>query len=205
VSALPRGMDAGAAMDRSVMAEFYGRWDALKAEAASLRRGAGAGAPPAPPPPAKAGTVVVSSAPIDGGGIEEYESTSSGGGSRTRVEAALVKRYADAMTPAGHTMEGRHYRVPGQARVLRADLFIVNQGVLIEAKGTISRDAIRLALGQVLDYARFHSPRPKLAILLPQKPERDMLDLLAEFDVACIWEKAGGGFMVTRGAKALRP
>jgi len=41
---------------------------------------------------------------------------------------------------------------------------------LIEAKGTTTREAIRMAIGQLSDYRRFVTDARKLAVLVPGSP-----------------------------------
>jgi hypothetical protein len=58
---------------------------------------------------------------------------------------------------------------------------------LVEAKGSVARAAIRMAIGQLADYARLIDPAPNRAILVPQMPRRDLLRLAAtaNVDVLC--------------------
>ena len=82
---------------------------------------------------------------------------------------------------------------PGEVEPLYTDLFDKSTGELIEAKGTISRPAVRMAIGQLADYSRFveHSSR---AVLLPSEPRADLTALLLGLDIACIWEAGEGWF-----------
>lgn len=185
---LPIGMSAYSRTDRAVMTEFFGRWEAVAVEAAAIRAGS-ASTPPSTDQPASA---VAQDAPIDGGGVVTYESSSSPGGMRSRAEADLVKRYADHMSSAGHDVTGRHYRASSEARLLRADLFLRDLNVLVEAKATVARNDIRLAIGQLLDYRRFESTAPDMAVLLPDRPGDDMLELLGDLSIACVWPVKNG-------------
>src|SRR5262249_41140127 len=72
-----------------------------------------------------------------------------------RREAALVERYVHWLTLHGQESEGREISLPERPRQLRIDLFNRTTRELIEAKGTATRDNVRLALGQILDYARY--------------------------------------------------
>lgn len=193
--ALPAGMDAYSRLDRAVFDAYFDNWDALADEADQLRRTPDS-PPPAPPPP-DSPTPAASDAPVDGGGASEYESSPSNGGTRTRTEADLVQGYADHMTSAGHEVTGRHYRVPAESRVLRADLLVRDLNTLVEAKAAVSRTAIRLAIGQLYDYRRFEDTAPDLAVLLPEPPTSDMLQLLDDLNIGCVWP-SGSGFSDTR-------
>lgn len=187
-SDLPSGMAAGGRMDRMVIAEFYGRWGDLHREASRLRDTLAAGTTS----PTAASSPGGSDAPIDGGGATEYEATATPGGRRTRAEALLVQAYADHMKAHGHGVTGRHYEVPGESRPLRADLLVRDLDVLVEAKATVERNAIRLGIGQLLDYRLLDDEHPDLAMLLPLKPSANLLALLASLDIAAIWPYADG-------------
>ena len=63
----------------------------------------------------------------------------------------------------------------------------------MEAKATNSRGSIRNAMDQLFDYRRFHEPVPELAILVPSKPEEDLLNLPQELDVK-VWSRHWDGF-----------
>ena len=73
------------------------------------------------------------------------------------------------------------------------DLFDESMSELVEAKGTTSRPAMRMAIGQLADYSRL-VPHPSRAVLVPSKPGTDLLALLVGNDIACIWEVSGDGF-----------
>lgn len=57
---------------------------------------------------------------------------------------------------------------------------------LIEVKGSVDRFTMRLALGQILDYARYVSPAWK-TVLVPSQPEPEILELFDASGVALIW------------------
>ena len=78
------------------------------------------------------------------------------------------------------------------ARPLFTDLFnrVTNQ--LVEAKGTAEREDIRMAIGQLVDYARFVSPAPELYVLLPELPSHDLRDLLATAGIGLILPSSDG-------------
>jgi hypothetical protein len=77
---------------------------------------------------------------------------------------------------------------------LYCDLFNKTDHELIEAKGTVTREAIRLGLGQLLDYRRFITPIPQMVLLLPMQPRPDLQDLLQEHRVRVVWEERPGRF-----------
>ena len=69
--------------------------------------------------------------------------------------------------------------------------------ILIEAKASSGRKDVRMALGQLLDYSCFLAPSPRLAILLPDRPTTDLLDLLGSYQVSVIVRDASGFVVVT--------
>ena len=96
-----------------------------------------------------------------------------------RREAALVREYAAHLRRAGHTVSRLRIVPAGEAKPLYTDLYDSTDGELVEAKGAVTREAVRMAIGQLADYSRFITPAPRLTVLLPSEPRRDLRDLLA--------------------------
>ncbi len=107
-----------------------------------------------------------------------------------RVESGLVRRYRHWLDPEGERLRGMV--IPADGSLLRVDIYDLHLNLLIEAKAASSRNHLRQAVGQLIDYQRYLSPRPWLAILVPQKPSRDLLGLPHEVGVELIWEENGG-------------
>lgn len=112
-----------------------------------------------------------------------------------RKEACLVKAFADYLTSNGHQSGRQRILPPGESRPLFTDLHAKGLGLLIEAKGSVTRENICMAIGQLADYGRFvdHTIR---AILLPSEPREDLLALAKTQDCAVIWPE-GKGFIST--------
>jgi hypothetical protein len=86
---------------------------------------------------------------------------------------------------------------------LRCDAYEKATRNLIEAKSASTREHIRMAVGQLRDYAfqgRQEFPNPNTAILLPNKPQPDILEWLATERIAVIWRK-GKDFFDTAGGR----
>ena len=83
--------------------------------------------------------------------------------------------------------------VPGASGPLYSDLYNETRGQLIEAKAGTSRSDVRMAIGQLADYARMIKPSPRCAVLLEARPSQDLIDLLHSQDFAVIW-RDGPGF-----------
>jgi hypothetical protein len=110
-----------------------------------------------------------------------------------RREATLVRAYIEHLRTAGHEVV-RHKILPkGVLKALYTDIYDATERTLIEAKGTIHRDAIRQAVGQLFDYRRHIVPPPwELALLVPSKPEDDLLDFCTSVDIKVIWPRGDG-------------
>lgn len=111
-----------------------------------------------------------------------------------RREADLVDRYVAALVAEGGATTRKEIKLPDLGRALYTDLFDKGRAELVEAKSSAARHHVRLALGQLLDYAR-HVDHESRAVLLPSHPGSDLVDLLHSVDVACIYEQEGGGFV----------
>ncbi|MFD7940741.1 restriction endonuclease [Streptomyces sp. NPDC059755] len=103
-----------------------------------------------------------------------------------RTEAKLVRAYADHLRLKGHRVNRHRIAPAGVAKQLLTDLYDVTANRLYEAKGSVSREAIRMAIGQLLDYRRFLL-EPELALLVPSRPEPDLLDLCSQLQIVVVW------------------
>lgn len=107
-----------------------------------------------------------------------------------RREALFVKRYADWL--AEQSVTSTRHKVPtAGGRPMFTDLFDHARSELVEAKSSASRTHVRAALGQILDYGRYVE-HESLAVLLPSEPEPDLIELLNEHGVGCLWETRQG-------------
>lgn len=111
-----------------------------------------------------------------------------------RREQSLVLAFRDYLVKQRHHVSRVKIVPPGEAKPLFSDLIDRTTNTLFEAKGTVERGAIRMAIGQLLDYSRFVHPTPRLAVLLPSEPRRDLIDLLNRTDVGIVW-RDGKGFV----------
>lgn len=124
---------------------------------------------------------------------EVFDRSSPEPGTAERREAALQQRYRAFLEAAGHSVCRKRIVVSGEANHLYTDLFNVTTGELIEAKSDSGRTAIRLALGQILDYARHVLPT-SAAVLVPDKPAADLTELLLRNRIAVVWEDEPNSF-----------
>lgn len=116
-----------------------------------------------------------------------------------RNEQRLVRRYGAYLEGRGREVSRHLIRPPGVGSWLYNDLYEHSRGNLVEAKSAATRSEIRMAIGQLNDYARFLSPRPKRwAVLVPEKPSDDLLALLRFAKVDAVWPR-GSSFADTAG------
>ncbi|MFG2228901.1 hypothetical protein ACGFNX_02605 [Streptomyces sp. NPDC048723] len=117
-----------------------------------------------------------------------------------RHEAELTQAYKAHLETAGHQTGAFQIKVKGLTSTLRTDLYDATDHVLYEAKGSNSREDVRMALGQILDYSRYvkspeHEGEPKRVILLPSAPTPDMYTLLDRYDVEVVYRSHDGRFV----------
>ncbi len=104
-----------------------------------------------------------------------------------RREQALLSEFREHLLAQGHQVSRLKIVPPDEARPLFADLIDRTTNTLFEAKGTVERGSIRMAVGQLLDYSRFVEPKPRLAVLLPTLPRDDLRAFLGSVGVEIVW------------------
>jgi hypothetical protein len=107
-----------------------------------------------------------------------------------RRESALVHSLRQELESRGYEVLRLRIVPKGEFKPLLSDLWIPELKLLIEAKGTVTREAVRMALGQLADYSRFVKAENR-AILLPSRPREDLEDLGGIHGVSFIWPKEG--------------
>ncbi len=130
--------------------------------------------------------------------IEEHQaeafnvSPSDGSREGSRKEGGLVHRFCRWLSERGVIAERLKCRA-GDTYLLN-DIFIRDRNHIIEAKGDSTRESARMAIGQLLDYRRF-AKDARMAVLLPERPESDVEDLLRTANIACIWPNGEPDFI----------
>lgn len=119
-----------------------------------------------------------------------------------RREQGLVLALEAHLRGVGHEVFRQRILPPGEARPIFTDLFDATTGLLVEAKGTVERSALRMAIGQLADYRRFIGDgQPKrLAVLLPAEPRSDLCELLISQEIDWIYPNGAGFDDSTGGA-----
>jgi hypothetical protein len=115
---------------------------------------------------------------------------------RTQRKAVLAKkREADLVSRYRQWLEDRQRELQTvNYNGLQCDVYENrgSRGNLIEAKCSAKREYIRMAVGQLLDYAylgRKRFGKPNMAILLPEKPDPKSVEWLSELNIGVVWEE----------------
>jgi len=104
-----------------------------------------------------------------------------------RKEGRLVTEFGDYLRSQGYTVS-RHQILPdGETRPLYTDLYAEELGMLVEAKGSVTRENIRMAIGQLADYSRFLDESTRV-ILVPSKPRADLIELAHSQGCTVVWK-----------------
>ena len=111
-----------------------------------------------------------------------------------RREQKLVRALRDHLVhEKRHDVARLKIVPPGEAKPLFSDLYDATDRLLVEAKGTVERGAIRMAIGQLADYKRFVNDGPaRVAMLLPERPRPDLCALLEAEGIELIFPLDGG-------------
>lgn len=104
-----------------------------------------------------------------------------------RGEAKLVHRYRDHLNRQGHKVSRLRIIPAGETAPLYTDLWDETTHNLIEAKGGVTREQVRSAVGQLFDYSRFVDAQQR-TVLLPSKPRPDLLAFLFSAGMAVVYE-----------------
>jgi len=106
----------------------------------------------------------------------------------TNKEAALIRDYRQWLKLQKRTLPSLKYKA------LQCDGYEKDRCNLIEAKSSISREHIRMAVGQLLDYGYQGEHKlgvPNMAILLPEKPASSVVEWLDPLKISLVWQENG--------------
>jgi hypothetical protein len=112
---------------------------------------------------------------------------------RGNPESNLVDQYVGWM--GENTRYGHNFI--REARLF-VDLFDLTHWQLIEAKVATDRETIRMAIGQLMDYRRYYTRPPSLAVLLGSRPSTGCLRLLTDNHITVIWRNSNGSFRIQK-------
>jgi hypothetical protein len=108
-----------------------------------------------------------------------------------RRESLLVRRYREHLTAAGHTVARLRIVPVGESAPLFCDLWDEQDLELIEAKGTVTRESVRMAVAQLHDYGRFVEHSRK-TLLVPGPLRRDLALFAAAMGVSVVFPDGDG-------------
>jgi hypothetical protein len=136
---------------------------------------------------------IVREVPLEGGSGEVSKRKVNYESKPVKREALLVKDYNKYRKSKKLKELVRHEVQPsGSFRPLFTDGWASESSTLIEAKASTSRENIRMAIGQLLDYRRLIRSKVKvkrMAILVPSKPREDLIKLLKELKIKTIFKE----------------
>jgi hypothetical protein len=119
-------------------------------------------------------------------------------------ERKLVEAYRRWLLKKGRKLERRSYR--GEPSWLFCDLWEPKRNHLIEAKGSVEREAIRMAIDELMDYRALHQMAfpnetvQQLGLLVPDKPSPGLGKLLKSLGIHVVF-KDGHSFRDTFGGR----
>lgn len=134
---------------------------------------------------------------IEAGSVHTYTTSGSAPSTSERREHRLVLEYQRYLAAQGHLVTVHEYAWTAEVLRLRCDLFDETTSVLIEAKGTVTRESVRMAIGQLMDYRRFEPDGVGLVVLLPWTPSADLIALIHSVGATPVWRIGTGGFAST--------
>ncbi len=112
------------------------------------------------------------------------------------IEHKLQSEFGQYLIAQGHTPLNHTFQILNSKGFLKPDFWVPDLKLVIEAKPSSAREYVRLAIGQVLDYAnlaRLEGVSISPAILLPNMPAKDLVTLLSSLEITLI-VKSGIGF-----------
>ena len=184
-----KGLPHYGKLDKVVWKRYASDEDALAAAASAIRQGLGLPAEL----PDEPGQVQVIEVSVEAQHVERFHvSIPNKDVEATRSEQSLVLAFKQHLESQGHRVTRHEYPLGGPARSLYCDLVDETEHVLYEAKGDVLRTSVRMAIGQLLDYRRFEESPPRLAVLLPRQPVRDVIDLIRSVPASVVWRTENG-------------
>jgi len=109
----------------------------------------------------------------------------------TRIENKLQGEFGRFLIDRGHPPKRLEFRMPDSKGILKPDFWVPDLNLIVEAKPSVFREYVRLAIGQVLDYQNLGGlcgipARP--GVLLPGIPPNDMVQLISNLGIALIYK-----------------
>lgn len=137
--------------------------------------------------------------PLEQHSVSTYEVTATEARTANKTEQELVENLTKFLRSRQHTLQRFKISTHGSLCPLFTDLYDATDRMLYEAKSSVARYSLRLALGQILDYRRYLDTDIRTSILVPMEPQRDMLNLLDSYSVSTVWKGANNKFLMFSG------
>jgi len=112
--------------------------------------------------------------------ILTYTRTGVRNNTGSRRERVLEDKLIDWLEEKGKVASRLEIRIEGQSGRLYTDTWVNDDRELFEVKGDATRNDVRMAVAQLLDYRRHIDPPPSRAtVVLPLHPGADLAELIA--------------------------
>jgi hypothetical protein len=115
-----------------------------------------------------------------------YETQSSTNRQLVRAEFELQARFGEFLNTFGHTPYRHEFKIEKKKGSLTPDFWVPCLGIVVEAKPTLERETLRLAVGQVLDYAELSSLEGvgmSPFLLLPDLPSKQLFNWIRSLNI----------------------
>lgn len=108
-------------------------------------------------------------------------------------QSTLREEYLKELTRRGHDVFAYQVKISGTTITLKTDLYDATEHELYAIRGSSSREEVRTGIGQLKDLVRHIEPRgPKLTLLLPERPQGDLLNLLCTEGIDVVHDGVDG-------------
>jgi hypothetical protein len=114
-----------------------------------------------------------------------------------QLEHTLQTEFGNFLLSTNEIVQNIAFTIEGEKGKLRPDFWLPERNLVVEAKVSTTRNYVRQAIGQVLDYqnlAKQNGLNPNAAILLPGLPSPDLVLLLAELGIKLIIKNSDNDF-----------
>jgi hypothetical protein len=126
--------------------------------------------------------------PVERADATKFARPATKGSTAARKESLLTARYQGWLEEQGHEVVRWSIRLSGARSPLYTDIYDVQDEELYEAKGTVKRADVRMAIGQLFDYRRhIDVVVPRLTVLLPERPTDDLVLLINSCGMNCVY------------------
>ena len=114
---------------------------------------------------------------IEEGHVDEFGRAGTDATTAVRRERAFENQFIKWVQARGASVGRVEIRIAGQSGRLYTDTWVDDDRELFEAKANASRNAVRMAVAQLLDYRRHIDPAPeRLTVIVPTTPASDLVD-----------------------------